>query len=51
MSDKEKKILETFQEVIPELDDMDKERLLSFGEGMAYAVNKRKEMAQKDGDK
>ena len=36
MSDKEKQILETFEKVIPELSEMEKEKLLSFGEGMAF---------------
>lgn len=36
MSEKEKKILETFEKVIPKMSEMEKEKLLSFGEGMAY---------------
>lgn len=36
MSEKEKQILETFGKVIPELSEMEKEKLLSFGEGMAF---------------
>lgn len=38
MSDKEKKIIETFEKVIPNLTDVEKEKLLSFGEGMAFKV-------------
>ncbi len=36
MSEKEKKILETFARVIPDLSELEKEKLLSFGEGMAF---------------
>ena len=42
MSEKEKKILETFGKVIPNLSDMEKEKLLSFGEGMAFMKGKQK---------
>lgn len=42
MSEKEKKIIETFKKVVPDLSDNDKERLLSFGEGMAFAIDKQK---------
>ncbi len=36
MSEKEKAILETFQKTIPKMSELDKERLLAFGEGMAF---------------
>lgn len=36
MSEKEKQILETFEKVIPGLSEMEKEKLLSFGEGIAF---------------
>ena len=42
MSEKEKKILETFGKVIPDLSEMEKEKLLSFGEGMAFMKDKQK---------
>lgn len=42
MSEKEKKILETFEKVIPDLSEMEKEKLLSFGEGMAFMKGKQK---------
>ena len=32
----EKKILDTFRKTIPQLSDLDKEKLLAFGEGMAF---------------
>ncbi len=40
MSDKEKKILNTFGELIPKLSETEKEKLLSFGEGMVFIKNK-----------
>lgn len=36
MTNKEKRILETFKKAIPTLSDLDKERLLSFGEGLGF---------------
>lgn len=48
MSEKEKKILETFGKVIPDLSEMEKEKLLSFGEGMAFMKDKQK---KKKGEK
>ena len=52
MSEKEKKILETFGKVIPDLSEMEKEKLLSFGEGMAFMKDrqkqKKKESEKKD---
>lgn len=35
MSEKEKKIMDVFSRVIPALSDLEKEKLLAFGEGMA----------------
>lgn len=46
MSEKEKQILETFEKVIPDLSEMEKEKLLSFGEGMAFMKGKQKEDAE-----
>ena len=42
MSEKEKKILDTFGKIIPDLSDVEKEKLLSFGEGMAFKVEQEK---------
>ena len=42
MSEKEKKILETIGKVIPDLSEMEKEKLLSFGEGMAFMKDRQK---------
>ena len=39
MSEKDKKIMETFGKVIPLLSDIEKEKLLAFGEGMAFKAN------------
>ena len=43
MSEKEKQILDTCEKVIPNLNDLEKEKLLSFGEGMAFMKDKQKE--------
>ena len=42
MSDKDKKIMDTFGKVIPELTETEKERLLAFGEGMAFKAEQQK---------
>lgn len=39
MSENEKKILKTFGELIPKLTETEKEKLLSFGEGMVFMKN------------
>lgn len=39
MNEKEKKILETFMVLFPKLSEIDKERLLCFGEGMAFKTS------------
>ena len=41
MSEKGKQILETFSKAIPDLSEMEKEKLLAFGEGMAFMVDQR----------
>lgn len=38
MSEKEKQILKTFDRVIPHLSELEKEKLLAFGEGLGFAV-------------
>lgn len=40
MSEKEKKILETFGQIIPKLSESDKSYLLGLGEGMAIKTEK-----------
>lgn len=42
MSDKGAEILKTFGRVLPKLTERDKERLLWFGEGLAFKVEKEK---------
>lgn len=42
LTEKGKKILETFGKVIPDLSELEKEKLLAFGEGMAYAKERQK---------
>lgn len=39
MSEREKKIIETFALILPKLSDSDKSYLLGLGEGMAIKVN------------
>lgn len=41
MTDKEKEILNTFAKVIPMMSEMDKEKLLSFAEGIVFATYRR----------
>ena len=43
MSETELLILETFKKVIPKLDDKQKERLLGFGEGMAFKADQQEQ--------
>lgn len=42
MSEQEKKILDTISGVLPSLSEMDRERLLAFGEGMAFKAGMEK---------
>lgn len=42
MSDKGKQILDTFSKAIPGLSEIEKEKLLAFGEGMAFVVKQRR---------
>lgn len=43
----ERKILETFEKIIPSLTKEERERLLSFGEGIAFKVEQLKETDNK----
>lgn len=47
MSEKDKQIMETFGKVIPQLSEMEKEKLLAFGEGMAFKADQQR--AERDG--
>lgn len=42
LTEKEKKILETFEKVLPKLGDFEKGRLLGYGERMAVETNNKK---------
>ena len=42
MSEKEQKILETFEKVLPEMTDLEREKLLYFGEGIAFKIAEQK---------
>ena len=42
MSEKDKKIMDTFGEIVPHLSELDKEKLLAFGEGMALMADRRR---------
>lgn len=44
MSEKEKQILDSIAETLPKLNELEREKLLSFGEGMAA----QKELANKN---
>ena len=46
MTEKEKKILETFGKAIPNLTESDKERLLIFGEAIGMIRDKPKDTGQ-----
>lgn len=48
MPEMEKKILSNFEKAIPCLTEMEREKLLSFGEGLAYATASRKQQGQQD---
>lgn len=39
MSEKDKAIIGTFKEALPKLSDKDKDRLLWFGEGLAFMAD------------
>lgn len=46
MSEKGEKILETFGKAIPGMSETEKERLLAFGEGMAFMMDQRRKDGQ-----
>lgn len=43
MSEKQKEILETFEKVIPKLSEAEQDRLLAFGDGMAFMKGQQEE--------
>lgn len=46
MSEKDKRIMDTFGKVIPNLSETDKEKLLAFGEGVALMAERLRANAQ-----
>ena len=46
MSEKGKRVLETISKAIPGMSDQEVDRLLSFGEGVAFMVNQRQNRRQ-----
>lgn len=46
MSGKEQKILETFEKVLPDMTELEREKLLSFGEGIAFKTAEQKKREQ-----
>ncbi|QIB53356.1 hypothetical protein GXM18_08115 [Blautia producta ATCC 27340 = DSM 2950] len=49
LTEKEKKILETFERVLPELTDREKDKILYIGEGMSLKTELLKEEEKKAG--
>lgn len=47
MSDREKEILKTFEKVLPEMSELEKEKLLSYGEGIAFKTEEIRKRQQK----
>lgn len=53
-SEKEEKILKTFEKTIPKMTELEREKLLSFGEGILFVKEKEgkeNKSAQEVGDK
>lgn len=48
MSEKEKKILKTFEQVLPDMSELEREKLLSFGEGIAFKTAEQKRKDEKN---
>lgn len=48
MSEKEKKILETFEKILPQMSEMEQEKLLSYGEGIAFVTDRLKEAKKEE---
>ncbi len=42
VSENDKRIMDVFARVIPELSDLEKEKLLAFGEGMAFKADQQR---------
>ena len=52
MSEEARKILETFEKVLPDMTELEREKLLSFGEGIAFktAEQKKRKGGKEGGD-
>lgn len=50
MSEKDKKIMDTFGRVIPNLSETDKEKLLAFGEGVALMAERQRVGTKQDNE-
>lgn len=50
MSEKEKEIIKSIGEALPHLSDLDKERLLAFGQGIAFKAKKEDKRSRKKED-
>lgn len=48
MSEKDKRIMSTFERVVPKLSEADKEKLLAFGEGFAMGTETARAERDKD---
>lgn len=47
LNEKELAIISVFMQTIPKMSELDKEKLLSFGEGMAFIVDLKTEAAKR----
>lgn len=48
MSEKQREILETFEKVVPKLNELECEKLLSFGEGISFMKDRQKQEEKKE---
>lgn len=47
MSEKQREILETFEKVVPKLNELECEKLLAFGEGISFMKDRQKQEEEK----
>lgn len=47
-TEKERMILQTFEKTLPKMSDMEKEKLLSFGEGIAFKADMQAKAGEKE---
>ena len=48
MSEKQREILETFEKVVPKLNELECEKLLSFGEGISFMKDRQMQETKKE---